>query len=106
MIETNDELEQLRDALVANIESYFYCKSCNGTSDSLLSLNNQIFLFKQASNNQMIAYPIVFTHQCANIVEKICSNCDYSTENIETKIHEQIFLKCPSVLMVRIFILC
>jgi hypothetical protein len=105
IIQTNHELKQLRDILVANIKSYFHCNSCNGTSDSLLSLKNQIFVFKLTANNQIIAYPIVSDNRTANDIERICSNCDYSTKNIETKVHKQIFIKCPSILIVRLFTL-
>jgi len=102
LIETNHEFHELNDKLNANIKSYFHCNFCADTPD-LSSSDNRIFLFRQNLNNQLVVYPVVFNNMNQNNINWVCSNCNNSKNNVEMDIHKQVFLKCPSCLIVSFF---
>ncbi|CAF4999893.1 unnamed protein product, partial [Rotaria sp. Silwood1] len=99
IIETNPQFHELNDKLNANIKSYFRCIFCGDTPDNLSSSDNQIFLFKQNMNNQLVGYPVLSNNMNQNNTNWICNNCNNSTNNLEMDIHKQVFLKCPSCLI-------
>ncbi|CAF4177890.1 unnamed protein product, partial [Rotaria sordida] len=80
-------------------ESYFRCNFCGDTPDNLSSSDNQIFIFKQNMNNQLIGYPVLSNNMNQNNTSWICNSCNNSTNNLEMDIHKQGFLKCPSCLI-------
>lgn len=104
IIGINYALDELNNILVANIETYFYCHSCRRTPDSLRSLTNRIFIFKLNLNNQIIAYPVVPDVANPNDDEQHCTYCNHSTKNMEMHIYKQVFVQCPSCLIVSAFI--
>ncbi|CAF2986039.1 unnamed protein product [Rotaria sp. Silwood2] len=99
IIETNPQFHELNDKLNASIKSYFRCNFCGDTPDNLSSSDNQIFLFKQNLNNQLVGYPVVSNNMNQNNTNCICNNCNNSTNNLEMDIQKQVFLKCPSCLI-------
>jgi len=103
IIETNPQFHELNNKLSANIKSYFICNFCGDTPDNLSSSDNQIFLFKQNLNNQLVGYPVLSNNMNQNNTNWICNSCNNSTNNLEMDIHKQVFLKCPSCLIVSFF---
>ncbi len=103
-IETDPALNELNNILVSNIKTYFYCPSCNDTPDSLRVSSSQIFIFKLSPNNNLIAYPLVTDVDNTQNTEVHCTSCDYQDKNIEMQVHEQIFIECPSCLIVSVFV--
>lgn len=106
IIESNPEFHEINDKLSANIKSYFCCNFCGDTPDNLSSLDNQIFIFKQTMNKQLVGYPVVSSNMNESNTNCICNNCNNSTNNLEMDIHKQVFLKCPSCLIVSSFHCC
>jgi hypothetical protein len=100
-METNSDLNELKNILIAEICTCFYCYMCHKTSDALVSSNNQIFMFKPTDKNEMIAHPIVYrdSEDCANN-QTFCTYCEYSIKDVKLPVYKQIFYKCPIVLMV------
>ncbi len=105
IIETNHALNELNNILVAKINTYFYCPSCNDTPNSLQSSDNQIFIFKLSLDNRLIAYPVATDVNKTNDAEAHCTYCNYKTKNIEMQVHKQLFVNCPSRLIVSISII-
>ena len=103
IIETNDAFNELNSVLTADIKTLFYCHSCRATSDTLFSLNTQIFIFKLNSNNQIVAYPVIPGIDNTKKVEQRCTYCSCATKNIEMAVYKQIFVKCPTCLMVSLY---
>ncbi|CAF1368369.1 unnamed protein product, partial [Rotaria sordida] len=99
IIETNPQFHELNNKLNANIKSYFRCSFCGDTPDNLSSSDNQIFIFKQNMNNQLVGYPVLSNNMNQNNTSWICNSCNNSTNNLEMDIHKQVFLKCPSCLI-------
>ncbi|CAF3777950.1 unnamed protein product [Rotaria sordida] len=99
IIETNPQFHELNDKLNASIKFYFRCNFCGDTPDNLSSSDNQIFLFKQNMNNQLVGYPVVSNNMNQNNTNWICNNCNNSTNNLEMDIHKQVFLKSPSCII-------
>jgi len=102
IIETHPALNELNNALVANIITYFYCHSCHEIPDFLRTQITQIFIFKLTSKNEIIAYPIMAKSNNENNAKQYCTYCDYSSEDMEMNVCKQVFVKCPSCLIVSI----
>jgi hypothetical protein len=100
-IENNPDLHALKDVLISEIYTYFYCCSCHKVSDSLMSSNNQIFIFKLTVNGELVAHPIVSKNNEDFINDETsCTHCKYSIKNINLPVYKQVFYKCPAVLLV------
>jgi hypothetical protein len=102
VIENHSALTELKDALVANIKTCFYCYSCNKTSDSLQTQTTQIFIFNLTPKNEIIAYPVVLKINDENNRQEHCTCCNYSSKNIEMHVYKQVFIQCPFCLIVSI----
>lgn len=101
IIETNDNLLPLKELLTSEIETYYYCPSCHQTSNTLITLNTSIFIFKLTKNNELIAYPTTSANSnISNDPEPACTSCKYSIKNIDLPVCKQIFHKCPRILLV------
>jgi hypothetical protein len=100
-IENNPALDELKNILISEIQTDFYCHSCHKTSDYLKSSSTQIFIFKLTPKNELVAHPVVSkdSEDSAND-EQLCTHCKFSTKHITLPIHKQVFYKCPLVLMV------
>lgn len=104
-IETQSDLLQLKEALVGNITTYFYCNSCHLVPDSFRKQNTQIFLFKLTSNNEIIAHPIVLSMNNHKDPNNVCNHCGYHPDDIQMNVCRQIFVNCPKYLLVSLFLL-
>lgn len=95
-------LKELNDNLVAVVQSFHLSKSCQDMCDGVSSSIEQIFIFKCSSTNQPTAHPILPVSE-EQLDIKQCSTCgDNSTISLNNQIHKQVFIHCPSCLIVRI----
>lgn len=100
-IETNPDLNELKSILISEICTYFYCYSCNKTSDSLMSSSTQIFIFKLTIKNEIVAHAIMSkNNEYSNNDTQFCTYCQSSIKNVDLAIYKQVFHKCPMVLLV------
>jgi len=79
---------------------YFYCHCCHAIADSLRIQATQIFMLKLTSKNEIIAHPILFKVNNDNNIKEYCMYCNYSPEDIEMNVCKQVFVKCPSCLII------
>ncbi|CAF1463632.1 unnamed protein product, partial [Rotaria sp. Silwood1] len=101
IIETNPDLNELKETLISDISTYFYCPLCRQTPNSLVSSHHQIFIFKLTVNNQLVAHRVISKdNDDLTDDERSCENCKYSIKNIDLPVYKQIFHKCPIVLLV------
>jgi predicted enzyme involved in methoxymalonyl-ACP biosynthesis len=80
--------------------TYFYCHSCHEVPDSLRIQTSQIFIFKLTPKNEIVAYPIISKINNENNVQEYCTSCNYSSKDVEMNVCKQVFVKCPSCLIV------
>ncbi|CAF4803751.1 unnamed protein product [Rotaria sp. Silwood1] len=100
IIETNSDLNELKETLISDISTYFYCPLCRQTPNSLVSSHHQIFIFKLTVNNQLVAHRVISKdNDDLTDDERSCENCKYSIKNIDLPVYKQIFHKCPIVLL-------
>jgi hypothetical protein len=101
IIESHPSLNELKDMLISEIKTYFYCPSCHKVSNSLMSSNTQIFIFKLTMKNEIVAHPVASKDNGHGTnAEQSCTYCTYSTKNVDLAIYKQVFHKCPLVLLV------
>lgn len=106
IIESDPNLNQLKDILVSKIQNYFYCFSCQKPLDKLQLINSQIFIFKLTTKREFVAHP-VNTNEKQNLGdnEQFCTYCMHSTKDIVLPLYKQVYHKCPPVLMVSYYTL-
>ncbi|CAF4456505.1 unnamed protein product [Rotaria sp. Silwood2] len=96
IIETNPDLNKLKETLISEIATYFYCPSCRQTPNSIISSSTQIFIFKLTVNNQIVAHPVISKdNDDLTNDQRSCTYCKYSTKNIDLPVYKQVFHKCP-----------
>ncbi|CAF2647209.1 unnamed protein product, partial [Rotaria sp. Silwood2] len=84
IIETNPDLNKLKETLISEIATYFYCPSCRQTPNSIISSSTQIFIFKLTVNNQIVAHPVISKdNDDLTNDQRSCTYCKYSTKNID-----------------------
>ncbi len=100
MIQTNDKLEVLNDVLIGRVRSYYLCSLCQDTFIYPSSPIDQILIFK-SSADQFLAHSILPDVDDENdSTEQYSTCCNPSAINNNMQVYKQLFIKCPSCLMV------
>lgn len=102
LIETHQELADLKKLLISNIKTSFYCQSCKKVSDSFQQETSQMHIFKLTSTKKIVAHPVVLKTNDENNIQQCCAHCNYSSVNAEMPVCKQVFLKCPGYLIVSV----
>jgi len=101
MIQTNDKLEVLNDVLIGRVRSYYLCSLCQDTFIYPSSPIDQILIFKSSSGDQFLAHSILPDVDDENdSTEQYSTCCNPSAINNNMQVYKQLFIKCPSCLIV------
>ena len=101
IIESNNALNELNNALCASMKSYHSCHSCNAKLESLFTLTKQIFVFKINTNNDVVGFPITIRIDNQTYPQEHCPNCNSSNRSVQLPVHKQVLMECPILLIVR-----
>ena len=83
-----------------DIKRPFFSSICHNIPDSLRVQASQIFLFQLTSKNEIIAHLIgLFTNDPTNPNQN-CSYYGYFPNDFQMNVCKQIFIKCPTCLIV------
>lgn len=102
IIEREASLQQLNRSLIGHLKTFNRCHSCNSEPESLVSVTKRIHIFKACERDLYMAYPIIVPDDLSNNVNKICSNCQFSSKNVEMEVSKQIFVQLPQCLIVSV----
>ncbi len=100
-LQTNDKLEVLNDVLIGRVRSYYLCSLCQDTFIYPSSPIDQILIFKSSSGDRFLAHSILPDVDDENdSTERYSTCCNPSAINNNMQVYKQLFIKCPSCLIV------